>query len=668
MGLSTPRIAGWSGPRAVARGVVAVALVVLGMVASLTAPVAAPRLDVFDRPLLDALEADGFALPTAFGSAAGDLSALHADSAAYRGFVAQVAADVAELRAQMAATGRRLYEVTDDNVGRVFDSRWLSSLAARFQLAAVVFRPDRRDAVTTDPAGCGEVRFLYRLGYRFTARRSAKRYQSRLPFSLNVVHDVRATDAGGCAAAWAALTDATATAAILKVALSVPDRLRLKQLELNAQVVRFPSGQETTFGGQAAYLMRVFGIVAADGDVRLEPKPLENTPDVERLRIDPALKADLLTWLLANPTGIDRGDGQVPERFLATRAFSYSTYGSHRLANRPFSQLFDPTDFATFQFSQAGMTRSAAAVLERLDGMSCTGCHQTNATAGFHVIGHDAADTPALNRVALPVSPHYAAESPRRAAVLAAILAGRPPNPVRPIVAAPMASWLDEGLPRPEAAPVGMPCLTSDSALTLGAPWTCARGLTCQALATVTGARADLGQCVVASPRDLFSGHACLTGAIETGAKPWLDRFRVTGRFAAPAPTMSDTAYTCRPPSIGVPAGIAYRRCTPAERALTGLAKDRPLPAEICALVGGKAFDTCVASDNFADCLADSIVRGNRPGCGPDRFCREDYMCQEMPATLPGMDRAPPGTGFCTPTYFLFQMRLDGHPDPVKLF
>ena len=39
--------------------------------------------------------------------------------------------------------------------------------------------------------------------------------------------------------------------------------LRFRQLELNAQVVRFPSGQEPQFGGQAVYLMRIFGL---DGD------------------------------------------------------------------------------------------------------------------------------------------------------------------------------------------------------------------------------------------------------------------------------------------------------------------------------------------------------------------------------------------------------------------
>lgn len=660
------RFRGWS---TLASWALGLAIGIGGVLGQPGAAVAEPRLDVFDRAMLDALEADGFALSDGFGARAGNLAILSEKSAAYRKLAGEIGSDVATLRAEMAATGRRLYEVTDDNVGRVFDTRWLSSRAARFGLAAVVFRPDRHDVdVAAGARACGETRFLYRLGYRFTARGSTKRYQSRLPFSLNVVHSVHAKEGETCATAWRALTEAGPGVDHLIAALKVPDRLAPKQIEINAQVVRFPSGMETKLGGQAAYLMRVYRVTGVGGLIDLTPKPLENTPDVERLSADANLKADLLAWLAREQAAVDRGNVQVPERFLAQKAFSYSTHGSHRLANRPFSRLFEARDFEGFDFGAAVMTRSPAAVLERLDGASCTGCHQTNATAGFHVIGQDAADAPALNRVALAVSPHYAAEVPRRRAVLDALLADRAPNPIRPFVAAPPAVWGVDGAPAPMDAAVGMPCLTSQSQLAIGTPWQCAAGLACQALTTADGRAADLGQCVVADPRRLFSGHACLTGAITTGAKPWLDRMRLGAAFTATAKAMSETAYTCRPPEIGVPGGIAYRRCTAPERALSGLAPNRPLPAEICALVGGKAFDTCVASDNFADCLSESIVRGNRPACGPGRFCREDYMCQEMPANLPGMERAPAGTGFCTPTYFLFQMRLDGHPDPVKLF
>ena len=56
-----------------------------------------------------------------------------------------IGADIGELRAEMKAGGRPLYEVTDGNVGRVIDMRWLKTEAARFRLVGVVNRLDRRD-------------------------------------------------------------------------------------------------------------------------------------------------------------------------------------------------------------------------------------------------------------------------------------------------------------------------------------------------------------------------------------------------------------------------------------------------------------------------------------------------------------------------------------------
>ncbi|MDX8517815.1 hypothetical protein [Mesorhizobium dulcispinae] len=74
-----------------------------------------------------------------------------------------MAADVAALRAEMKAGGRTLYEVTDGNVGRIIDMRWLKTDAARFRLVGVVNRLDRRDfAGPGGEAGCGEVRRLPR--------------------------------------------------------------------------------------------------------------------------------------------------------------------------------------------------------------------------------------------------------------------------------------------------------------------------------------------------------------------------------------------------------------------------------------------------------------------------------------------------------------------------
>ncbi|RVC32691.1 hypothetical protein EN781_33715, partial [Mesorhizobium sp. M4A.F.Ca.ET.090.04.2.1] len=203
---------------------------------------------------------------------------LYDKAPAYHAIVETVAADVAALRAEMKAGGRPLYEVTDGNVGRIMDMRWLKTEAARFRLVGVVNRLDRRDfAALSGDQGCGEVRFIYRLAYSF--RKNGKVLASRLPFNFNAVYSVAPDADGGCvgvAGRWTPQLDEAVDAGWLAGGPLEPEELTFKQLELNAQVVRFPSGQETEFGGQAAYLMRIFGIDGAT----VSEKPLENTPDV----------------------------------------------------------------------------------------------------------------------------------------------------------------------------------------------------------------------------------------------------------------------------------------------------------------------------------------------------------------------------------------------------
>ena len=138
----------------------------------------------------------------------------------------------------------------------------------------------------------------------------------------------------------------------------------------------------------------------------------------------------------------------------------------------------------------------------------------------------------------------------------------------------------------------------------------------------------------------MFSGHPCLTGEIASNeSQPFNDRMKITGQFAAFAPAISRTEYNCRPPKIGVPAGLAYRACTDKDRNFAGFKQGKPMPNEICGLVGGKKFDDCVATNNFDQCLGGAVNRGNRPTCSADHFCREDYMCQALPPDTPGIDK-----------------------------
>jgi hypothetical protein len=302
---------------------------------------------MIDEPaILSTLEQRGYGFAGLFGvEGNGDLETLYRDAPAYRAIVDTVGVDVAGLRDEMKAGGRMLYEVTDGNVGRIMDMRWLKTDAARFRLVGIVNRLDRRDfSALRGGADCGEVRLVYRLAYSFRKNGKGKQLSSRMPFNFNAVHSVLPDADGGCtgvARRWTPAIDETADAGWLAGGPLDPSELVFRQLELNAQVVRFPSGQETEFGGQAAYLMRIFGI---DGETVTE-LPLENTPDAARLANDAALKKKLAGYVVENAAAIDGGVYQIPDEFLARKIVSYSTFGSVRQANHPFAPLFQPEEF-----------------------------------------------------------------------------------------------------------------------------------------------------------------------------------------------------------------------------------------------------------------------------------------------------------------------------------
>lgn len=624
---------------------------------------AGPVLYVDDPNVLAEMETLGYAFEGVFGAHTGPgLAALRDASASYRSIVDVVSADVAQLRAEMEAGGRKLYEVTDGNVGRVMDMRWLSTDAARFRLVGVVNRLDRRDfAAVSGEVSCGEVRLIYRLAYRFKGRKG-RTMASRMPFNFNAVYTVKPEEDGGCMATalrWTPGLDEAVDAGWLAGGGADKATLTLKQLELNAQIVRFPSGQETEFGGQAAYLMRIFGI---DGETVSE-QPLENTPDGTALATDAALKAELAGYIRDNAGAIDTGVYQIPDRFLARKIVSYSTFGSVRLANRPFQPLFAPGDFSDLNFDGMRLVKSPEALVSRLENGSCQGCHQSGSTAGFHFIGRDTDSSP-LNRIEVGISPHLHADLTRRTAWVSAIAEGRQPDGFRPLSSAPPADW-SGGTAAYAPAKAGMSCLLPEETAQFGGAWDCEAGLSCTALASASRVRGKMGQCLLPpkSP-DMFSGHPCVTGEIATdAAQPFNDRMKLGEQIAAFALAINRDSYTCRPPKIGVPAGIAYRACTDRDKAFADFKPGKPDPREICGLAGGKAFDLCVATNDFDSCLGGAVVRGNRPTCSADTFCREDYMCQAFPPDTPGLAKVK-GKGFCSPTYFIFQMRIDNHPTP----
>lgn len=143
--------------------------------------------------------------------------------------------------------------------------------------------------------------------------------------------------------------------------------------------------------------------------------------------------------------------------------------------------------------------------------------------------------------------------------------------------------------------------------------------------------------------------------------------------YKVPEGKLSGYENNCRPSRIGVPLGRLSRPCSPEEARLAAFLPGKAAN-EICAIVGGKGFEQMAKGYFDSAAFAASVGRGMLDTCSPTRFCREDYICQAMPDDLTrGAIKPSPQAlnvlksekiGFCTPTYFVYQLRLDGHPNP----
>jgi hypothetical protein len=290
------------------------------------------------------------------------------------------------------------------------------------------------------------------------------------------------------------------------------------------------------------------------------------------------------------------------------------------------------------------------------------------------------------NTLQLPFSPHVYAELVRRKDYVERLSRGQTPNTYRPHPSAPAATW-ESANPAYAAAGDNMPC-PANADLANAAKWSCdaARNLSCQPVVTNASASSHLGQCVPAA-RNIAAGLSCRTNAIDDATaknaardplafnlRAFTDR---VGKeelvYKIPEGKLSGYDYNCRPTKIGVPLGRITRPCKPEEATLSTI---RPghMPNEICAVVGGKGFEQMAKGYFDSGIFAAGVGRGLLNTCTPSRFCREDYICQEMPDFVTGArfnisaqalsSLRSRKIGFCTPTYFVYQLRLDGHPNP----
>ena len=537
---------------------------------------------------------------------------------------------------QVLATDLQKLQVADPSLHpgmgashRLFDGAWMKSSKAVFELSGVANRLDRQSFA---PSSCGETRLVYRLKY--STQQGGSQMISRLPFSINLVY--RTKPVAGNQGCWSIARKWKAPAALTGSALAqwmvssgalnptVLTRAEVLAVEVNLQTVRWPSGARPDLGGHAEYLMRVFHLDASGNT--LAPAPMENTPNIAQLKANPGLLNDLKKWILdPNHLGaIDQGVAVIPDQFLAMSVVSVTPGGTRRLQNRPFLNLFKPSDFAGVNFVGRQFVQSPGSLLRRLDDMTCVGCHQARAIAGFHLNGLDRDGVMPANSVSVPISSHLARDLPRRTAFLDAVAANHPAVPSRPF--SERAGAMDVGY--------GAHCtLGTDPAY---ASWTCKAGLECREVVadTLDGA---IGECLPPGPPQI--GDACVTGQMSTVANGHLDQI-----FHQTTLTC-DNGAACLKPGSGFPNGMCETGCTPTPGFNTC--------GSLVKLVG---FNACLAAHKpFTTCITENLTASQLRQCDQSNPCRDDYLCTYV----------KPGVGTCMPPYFLFEFRVDGHPSPM---
>ncbi|HEU5058030.1 MAG TPA: hypothetical protein VFU21_15975, partial [Kofleriaceae bacterium] len=306
--------------------------------------------------------------------------------------------------------------------------------------------------------------------------------------------------------------------------------------------------------------------------------------------------------------------------FLARVATSVSPRGMSRRANRPFRQLIDPASLDAAALAGKGLVGSPDALVRRLDDMSCAGCHQSRTIAGFHFLGEDGPEAAAGNALAVALSAPLVAEKRRRTDLVAALAAGGAPDFTRPF--AERSADL--------AGRSGARCnLSGDPGY---ADWTCADGFTCARLDAPDDDGA-LGVCLPAAGPEV--GDPCESGALTAAADPHRDRVRRVTKASC-------AVGVCNGNRVGFPAGMCTATC-----------RDLPAGATCGAIALLTPFNNCLARNTpFPRCLAEHVAPAGLRACSHDAPCRDDYICA----------RTPSGDGACIPPYFLFQLRVDGHP------
>jgi hypothetical protein len=581
--------------------------------------------------------------------------------------------DIEELPQQSADPTAREYFKNGEHQDRRFSARLLDDKHSGFVLTGVINRMDRAYR-TVDGAPrlttCGEIRFIYRFTY--DVKVGSTTVASRLPLTMAIVMNARDADTTiGCAESakrWIRLGALSSVQEQIEYLDADDGPLKYLQpsqvdrIEANIQLFRIPAGAKNDFGSHAEYLLRVFRWSAPNA--AFLPTFLENQVDRELLLAKPKKLAEFRKWVLGADAirDLDRGTLDIPWPFLANRAISVSPGASSRSANQPFFGLLSDDDIRdALQKAEAGgqllrNLKSVNGFNRMINDLSCTGCHQTRAIAGFHFPGADPESEAASNAVHVPGSAHFLSDLPRRRAVVEAFASGSPPDFRRYFSARPDPRYKAALAATEIADGWGATCYSgADESFQ---DWQCRSGLSCRGLAE-SSRNLGMGTCVT-------EGKVAIGDPLEFGvvshAAYGADEYM---RTEPPGPSKPNNYELPKTPSDRkdyVAAHQGYRA-----EDLTGgfpagmlrIAGCKDLPAEAsCGRVARTGFNACIAGGRpWSLCVEKCTEPAGLRACDINRPCREDYIC-----TAPHKNLGATTAGTCIPPYFLFQFRADGHP------
>jgi hypothetical protein len=640
-------------------------------------------LAITDPDVLQALETERFSIGALLspkrppGSVAKN-SELFKD-APLKNIVDALAKDIDTLpQASLDTDAKHVFKTPESRRLR-FSSYLLNHPKSGFVLTGIVNRMDRAYRTMGGHkliSNCGEIRFLYRFTYDVQVN-GGQEVASRLPFTASVVFNGKSLDdpisCADIAGRWQEAGRKSSAAEVLSYLKSDQGPLnylkpsQLDRVEVNLQLFRLPVSDKPDFGGYAEYLLRVFKRDTPNAS--FVATPMENQIDRDKLLRDDKLRNSFKRWLFSNSAiwDLDHGLLDIPDQYLTTRAVSASPGGASRSQNEPLFGLATDDEIAKAlkKYEASGeklqTVKSVAGFYKRLNDVTCTGCHQIRAIAGFHFPGSDPGKEPPSNAVHVPGSAHFFGDLPRRRAIVAAFAGNKPPDFSRGFTDRPDGRFKSALADTQLFDGWGAACFIGKDASFAG--WTCRAGLHCKVL---HGSPRDpgMGTCVTADA--LRIGDPVEFGAVSEKAygDDSYKRTEPSGpaapdNYEVPPPPddrsdyrVAHQGYRAKDSTGGFPAGMLR---------INGCDN---LPHEAtCGRVAATGFNDCISAGKpFPECLKLTQTAGLR-ACDRANPCRDDYICTAPYEDL--SDQRKLGT--CIPPYFMFQFRVDGHPSSFSL-